>query len=212
MIKINEKEFLIGNNDFDGKSTDFESPPKMVKVESFWIDETSVTNQMFKEFVDETNYLTEAEKVGYSYVFHLQLTEETKKNNEKLAGLDWWYEVNGAFWKCPYGPNSNIDNILDHPVVHVSKNEAVEYCKWAKKRLPTEAEWELAARGGKYNTKFPWGNEKKVENKWMLNIFQGNFPYENTLEDGYLGTSPCTAFPPNSYGIYQMLGNVWEWC
>lgn len=211
MKKIQGGRFLMGTDDGKGYPTDLEGPQLEIEVADFWIDETAVTNKEFQQFIKETGYQTEAEKFGWSYVFHYFLTEEQLANTEFTPQTPWWRVVEGAYWAAPEGPDSTIEERLDHPVVHISRNDALAYCKWAGKRLPTEAEWEFAARAGSTTT-YPWGTEFLLNGKHVANIWQGNFPTTNTLEDGYAGTAPVTAFPPNAFGLYQMIGNVWEWC
>lgn len=212
MILIPGGEYEIGTNDNIGSFYDLEGPITKIKLDSFYIDETSVTNEEFMEFVKETDYVTEAEKFGWSYVFHIFLTDEIKEKSTSLDGLNWWYAVAGANWKHPEGKGSNILDRLDHPVVHVSRNDALAYCKWANKRLPTEAEWEVAAKGGTDKTKFYWGEELLEDGKHHCNVWQGEFPVSNSKEDGYIGTAPVKTYDTNGYGLYQMIGNVWEWC
>lgn len=212
MIYIPGGEYEIGTDEQIGSFYDLERPKTKVQIEPFYIDETTVTNEEFMKFVNETGYITDAEKYGWSYVFHYFLTDEIKEKSEKIDGLEWWYAVNGANWKHPEGRGSNILDRLDHPVVHVSRNDALKYCEWAGKRLPTEAEWEVAAKGGTNRTNFYWGDTLLEGNEHHINVWQGDFPNTNTKEDGYAGTAPVKAFKPNGYGIYQMIGNVWEWC
>lgn len=213
MIYIPGGEFLMGTNSKEGFPQDGEGPVRKVKVNSFLIDATTVTNAQFAEFVKETGYKTDAEKFGWSFVFHLLLTPEMKKRVTKVAmETPWWYVVEGAYWYQPEGPGSHIEDRMDHPVVHVSWNDAANYCEWAGKRLPTEAEWEYAVRGGLEQKRYPWGDELLVNNQHYCNIWQGVFPVQNTAEDGYIGTAPAKSFPPNGYGLYNVVGNVWEWC
>lgn len=213
MVLIPAGEFLMGTNDKEGFPADGEGPIRKVKVDSFYMDPYTVTNAEFSAFVQETNYRTEAEDFGWSFVFHLLLSEETAKTvKQTVAGTPWWAVVEGAYWKQPEGPDSTITNRMDHPVVHISWNDAVAYANWAGKRLPTEAEWEYAARGGVEQETYPWGNELTPKGEHQCNIWQGSFPRENTEEDGFLSTAPVDTYKPNGFGLYQMAGNVWEWC
>lgn len=211
MILIEEGTFLMGSEDDDVNPNDGEGPVREVRVDSFYIDSTPVTNQEFSEFIEATQYVTEAEKFGWSFVFHLLLSDKGSPVKGVPSKTPWWIAVEGADWSHPEGPGSSIAERLDHPVIHVSWNDANAYCRWAGKRLLTEQEWEYAARGGLVQAKYPWGNELMPDGKHMCNIWQGHFPYTNTKEDGYVGTSPVKAFPPNQYGLYSISGNVWEW-
>lgn len=213
MIKITGGTFLMGTDTDDGFPADGEGPVREVKVESFFMDKTAVTNSEFAEFVKETGYKTEAEKFGWSFVFHKFLPRKMlEKNPPSPQDTPWWRGIKKASWRYPEGPGSNITERMDHPVTHISWNDAVAYCKWAGKRLPTEAEWEYAARGGLKQNRYPWGNELLPNGEHRCNIWQGDFPEKNTEEDGYSGTAPVTSYKPNSYGLYNMAGNVWEWC
>ncbi|CAM3727248.1 formylglycine-generating enzyme family protein [Erysipelothrix urinaevulpis] len=213
MIKIPAGTYKIGTNDGIGFSEDKEGPQIEVYIHEFEISSTTVTNRQFDEFVKETKYITDAEKFGWSFVFHLLLSEKEKEKQIKHQGLQWWYGVEGCSWKHPFGADSSIDELMDHPVVHVSRNDALAYCAWTGLRLPSEAEWEVAAKGKTDNTKFYWEIDDLVPNgKYVCNTFQGDFPRENDCLDGYLGTAPVKTYEPNQYGLYQMIGNVWEWC
>ncbi len=193
---------------------DGEGPVREVTVSPFYLDACAVTNRQFETFVKTTGYRTEAEKFGWSYVFHLLVPKKVLKKGRlrPLEGLNWWLGVEGACWRRPEGPGTDIRKRLDHPVVHISWNDAAAYCAWAGKRLPTEAEWEYAARGGLEQKLYPWGDELTPGGRHLCNIWQGEFPHRNTAEDGYVGTAPSRSFPPNAFGLYNMAGNVWEWC
>ena len=213
----NEMVFLRGGSFTMGTdepilTQDGEGPARAVKLSDFHVDKYEVTNAEFERFVEQTGYTTEAEGFGNSFVFELLLSEDVKAEiDQAVANAPWWLPVEGASWRHPEGRGSAIRSRLDHPVVHVSWNDAVAYCNWAGKRLPSEAEWEYAARGGLHDRLFPWGNNPNPRGEHWMNIWQGEFPDNNSLEDGYLGTAPVDLFPPNSFGLYNMAGNVWEW-
>lgn len=192
---------------------DGEGPVRTVTLTPYWMDATTVTNRQFKRFVTETGYKTESEAFGWSFVFHMLVPEKIKaKLKQRVQGIEWWYKVPGACWKRPFGLGSDIRNLMDHPVVHTSWADAAAYCTWAGKRLPTEAEFECAARGGLVQQKMPWGRDLTPKGEHRCNIWQGQFPTENTAEDGFVGTCPARHYAPNGYGLYNMSGNVWEWC
>lgn len=191
---------------------DGEGPAREVKVNSFYMDIYEASNAEFELFVNSTGHVTEAEKFGDSFVLEGKISEEIKKDiHQAVAAAPWWLPVKGAYWRRPEGPDSHIRDRMDHPAIHISWNDAVAFCQWGGKRLPTEAEWEYACRAGLQNKVFSWGNKFKKDGNHMTNTWQGKFPTLDTGEDGYPGTAPVTAFPPNSYGLYNMLGNVWEW-
>ncbi|HTB64199.1 MAG TPA: formylglycine-generating enzyme family protein [Opitutales bacterium] len=206
-------EFLMGANDADGWPADGEGPVRAITLQPFHIDACAVTNEQFNDFVNATRYKTEAESFGWSFVFHLFLEPwQLARVTQRVAGSEWWCRIEGANWRHPEGEGSNIKKRWDHPVVHISWNDALAYCAWAGKRLPTEAEWECAARGGLVQKRFAWGDELTPNGKHMCNIWQGVFPMKNTAEDGYVGTAPAKSFPANDYGLYNVAGNIWEWC
>lgn len=204
--------FAMGDHAGDGDPGDGERPVHRVTLTSFYIDATTVTNAAFARFVKDTGYVTDAERWGSSGVFHLAFAGDRSDVLSGVDGAPWWLAVRGACWRRPEGPGSSIGDRANHPVVHVSWNDATAYCAWAGKRLPTEAEWEYAARGGLEGARFPWGDELGAGRRWALNIWQGRFPTENTCEDGFLTTAPVKSYRPNGYGLWQTVGNVWEWC
>ncbi|GAA4045603.1 formylglycine-generating enzyme family protein [Agromyces indicus] len=204
--------FVMGDSSGDRNPGDGEVPIHPVELDAYEIDATSVTNDAFARFVEATGYRTEAEVFGFSAVFHLALAAPREDVMGPAAGTPWWFGVRGADWAHPGGRDSSLDGLGDHPVVHISWNDATAYCEWAGRRLPTEAEWEYAARGGLESKKYPWGDDDVDAGGWRANIWQGEFPRRNTIEDGFLTTAPVRTFEPNGYGLWQTVGNVWEWC
>ena len=210
MKAIQGGQFRVGSDLDIGYPSDFEGPEIDVHTDGFYMDETVVTNAMFETFVLSTGYVTFAQRYGSSFVFHLLL--EDGYVGEVVPGLSWWIDVKGANWMYPYGDKRSYKDLMDYPVVHVTMEDALAYCAWANKRLPTEIEWEIAARGGKKGLIYPWGNELEPDGLHLCNIWQGSFPHENSQLDGYLGVAPADAFYENEYGLKQMIGNVWELC
>ncbi|KAM4726084.1 inactive C-alpha-formylglycine-generating enzyme 2 [Anableps anableps] len=208
MVNIPGGRLVMGTRAAD--SRDGESPVREAEVQPFRIDKYPVTNALFRDFVRAEKYKTEAETFGWSFVFQDFVSDELKsKVTQRIESAPWWLPIEQAFWRQPAGPGSGIRERLDFPVVQVSWNDAQEFCKWKGNRLPTEEEWEWAARGGLQGRTYPWGNKFQPN---RTNLWQGQFPDGDTAEDGYHGTSPVTAFPPqNSYGLYDMMGNTWEW-
>ncbi|MBI3877493.1 MAG: formylglycine-generating enzyme family protein, partial [Verrucomicrobia bacterium] len=205
----------------DGQSD--EKPVHEVMVDGFWMDKYEVTNEQFEKFVQATRYVTIAERKPDPRDFPAGTPVESLVPGSivftprpDIVSLDdhmqWLSYVPGANWRHPEGPDSDLKGREKHPVVHVCWFDAVAFARWAGKRLPTEAEWEFAARGGLTNAPYIWGAEMTPGGKWMANIWQGKFPNENTLLDGFKFTAPGGSFPPNGYGLYDMAGNVWEWC
>src|SRR5690625_604941 len=213
MVYIPGGEFLMGTDSREGYPSDGEGPVRNVGVSSFYMDTYAVTNKQFEQFINETSYVTDAEKYGWSFVFNQFVSKETfKKVSQKVLQTPWWLVVNGADWKQPEGLDSTVQGREDHPVVHIAWNDAAAYANWAGKRLPTEAEWEFAARGNLEQQIYPWGNELNPNGEHRCNIWQGTFPTHNAAEDGFMGTAPAKYYPPNGFGLYQAAGNVWEWC
>lgn len=227
MVWIPGGEFTMGTD--DPESYEAERPAHRVRVNGFWIDVTEVTNEQFKKFVEATKYVTTAEKKPVWEELKKQLPPDTPKPDDALLVpgslvftppsyaislndySQWWTWTPGADWKHPEGPRSSIEKRMNHPVVHVSYDDALAYCKWTGKRLPTEAEWEFASRGGREKERYSWGNDFMPAGKFMANTFQGAFPATNTSDDGYTSSSPVKTFPPNDYGLYDIIGNAWEW-
>jgi formylglycine-generating enzyme len=204
-------EFLMGTDSREGYPADGEGPARKVSLRPFWIDTLAVSNAHFAEFVEAVAYVTEAERFGWSFVFGGFLPDDFPPTRG-VADAPWWRQVHGASWRHPEGPHSNIADRMNHPVVHISWNDALSYCRWAGKRLPSEAEWEYAARGGLEQQRYPWGSQLTPNGEHRMNVWQGKFPQLDTAQDGYRGTAPVGEFPSNGYGLHNMTGNVWEWC
>ena len=212
LISLDGGQFVMGTDATDGFVEDGEGPSRTVSVGAFRIASAAVTNREFAGFVRATRYITDAERVGSSFVFYLQVPDAIRKGIRQVPrGLPWWIGVEGACWQRPEGPGSAIQERPDHPVVHVSWNDALAYCEWSGGRLPSEAEWEFAARGGLSGKIYPWGDELEPHGQPHCNIWRGDFPNEPTA-----GWRPSTmavrSYSPNGYGLYNAAGNVWEWC
>jgi formylglycine-generating enzyme required for sulfatase activity len=212
MLAIPAGVYRLGGEGGECIIADGEGPIREVYVDGFLMDATAVTNQQFARFVEHTGYVTEAEALGWSFVFAGLLRRGTLCLEQGLTSTPWWHGVPGASWRRPVGPASSYDEVPDHPVVHVSWNDAATYAQWAGKALPTEAQWEAAARGASIDQIFPWGDSLEADGKHRCNVWQGLFPTANSAADGFTGTAPARSFEPNGFGLFNMLGNVWEWC
>lgn len=192
-------------------SGDGEGPLRKVKIKPFRMATTTVTNDAFRTFVDATGYVTEAERFGWSFVFWSQVPENVGPT-QAVSEVEWWRRVDGACWFAPNGPTTEEACLPDHPVVHTSWNDAQAYASWVGGRLPTEVEWEHAARAGQGDVKFPWGDAEPNDTDYTpCNIWQGHFPKTNTARDGFVTTAPAQSYEPNAWGLYNFSGNVWEW-
>ena len=214
MVALPGGTFLMGTDYAGGFAEDGEGPVRAVTLHEFSIDRYPVTNEVFGKFVADTGYRTEAEQFGWSFVFwaHIPPQRFQELVEDTVESAPWWCKVRGARWNAPEGPQSNLKDRENHPVVHVSWNDAQAFCAWSRQRLPSEAEWEYAARGGLEQALYPWGDKLRPGGEHRCNIWQGEFPNVDTAEDGYAGTCPVDAFPANGYGLYSVVGNTWEWC
>lgn len=207
-IALGDNGFEMGAYD-SAYPEDGEAPVREVRVDAFEIATTAVSNREFQCFVQATGHVTFAERHGSSFVFDPAF--EKPSANGVFAAAPWWRDVAGACWRAPHGVDSSLLDLWDHPVVHVTRDDALAYCHWSRTRLPTEAEWEYAARGGLSRQPYPWGDELLPDGLHRCNIWQGEFPFNNSGDDGFAGTAPVAQYLPNAYGLYNMTGNVWEW-
>ncbi len=227
MVWVPGGTFVMGTD--EDQAYDHERPAHQVKIDGFWMDETEVTNEQFEAFVKATGYITIAERKPTWEDLQKQSPPGTPAPADSLLVpgalvfnppnhpvmlndySQWWRWLPGTNWRQPEGPGSNLEGRMNHPVVHVAYDDALAYCEWVDKRLPSEAEWEFASRAGAEGQRYAWGNEMKVNGRFMANTFQGSFPNHNSAEDGFDRLAPVRSFPPNAYGLYDMIGNVWEW-
>ena len=214
MVRLDGGRFLMGTDSAEAIPGDGETPIREIFVDPFRIDACAVSNADFAAFVDATGYRTDSERLGWSFVFEGRLSRRLRRTaiEDRLPGARWWCRIGGADWRHPEGPGSSIARRQNHPVVQVSHHDAVAYCAWAGCRLPTEAEWEFAARGGVEQTAQPWGDELEPDGEHRCNVWQGSFPDRDLGLDGHRGTCPVDAFEPNGFGLYNVCGNVWDWC
>lgn len=210
-VELPGGSFVMGTDSGGTHPEDGAYPSHEVVLKPFALSATTVTNGQFAAFVQDTGYVSEAEQFGWSFVFGGFLPDDHPPTRA-VQSAPWWRQVYGATWRKPDGPDSSVDDRGDHPVVHVSWNDAQAFSHWAGARLPTEAEWEYGARGGLEGKVFPWGDEKEPDGRFLMNVFHGDFPAVNAADDGWPGTAPVKSFPPNGFGLYEATGNVWEWC
>lgn len=214
MVPLPGGTFLMGTDDSVAIPGDGEGQVREVYLDPFFIDRHPVTNARFQHFIQETGYLTDAERFGWSFVFwaHVPAGRFDRVVNGVASSAPWWCRIPGACWNAPEGPGSHLADRDNHPVIHISWNDANAFCDWSGQRLPTEAEWEYAARGGLNQKLYPWGDDLHPGGKHLCNLWQGEFPREDTGEDGFKGTCPVEAFSPNGFGLFSITGNAWEWC
>lgn len=212
LVPLGGGRFRMGSEDGIFPA-DGEAPVRAVTLSAFAISAHAVTNAQFAAFVAATGYRTDAERAGSSFVFASFVAPDARDAvRGRVTGTPWWAEVEGASWRAPEGPGSSVDGRSDHPVVHVSHGDALAFGAAHGLRLPTEAEWEFAARGGLEQRRYPWGDDLMPDGRWRCNVWQGSFPEHNAAEDGFVAIAPADAFAPNGYGLFNMVGNVWEWC
>ena len=211
MVRLAGGAFVMGTDDGVGYAADGEGPVRRVTLSPFFIGVAAVTNADFAEFVAATGHRTDAERFGWSFVFEAFVTPLLAGSVERYPGAEWWCKVPGAEWLHPAGANSSIADLADHPVVHVSWRDAAAFADWRGTRLPTEAEWEYAARGGLPQQRYPWGDDFPRGAHAKANVFEGPFPTPDPRAHGPAATAPAISYPPNGYGLHNMVGNVWEW-
>jgi formylglycine-generating enzyme len=209
MVRL-EGRFRMGSESPEAFPTDGEGPIRQVTLSAFYISKFAVTNMQFAEFAGKTGYRTEAERFGWSFVFHAHVP--SPERGAAMPGTPWWVRVDGADWAHPEGPDSSVRERANYPVVHVSWNDCQAWCAWAGYRLPTEAEWEFAARAGLDQKTYPWGDELTPGGRHMCNVWQGQFPNADLGEDGFTTVAPVDSFDPNGFGLFNPVGNTWEWC
>ncbi|TFH49973.1 MAG: formylglycine-generating enzyme family protein [Lysobacterales bacterium] len=213
LVNLDAGSFLMGTDGSAGYRADGEGPRRRISLAAFSIAACSVTNAQFEAFVRDTGFVTEAERSGWSFVFRGVIREDLKYQIKGISSeAPWWVGVKGACWSRPEGPGSDVRDRGDHPVTQISWHDADAYCRWSGTRLPSEAEWEFAARGGLEGKTYPWGDELLPQGQHRCNIWQGEFPNHDSGCDGFTGTAPVNAYEPNGHGLYNTVGNVWEWC
>ncbi|MCU1602045.1 MAG: Sulfatase modifying factor 1 precursor [Frankiales bacterium] len=210
LVSIPEGSFDMGYEGPLANPGEGEGPVRRQHLSSYRIGEATVTNRQYAAFVEATGHVTQTERDDWSFVFDALVSDPSAVRG-RVVGAEWWCAVAGASWRQPYGPGSSVQQLTDHPVVHVTAHDAEAYCAWTGTRLPTETEWERAARGGIEGAVYPWGDELLPGGTPRCNIWQGDFPRTHTGEGGQLGTAPVRSYPPNGFGLYQAVGNVWEW-